>query len=118
MAEYFDRDGRRIFPHTEVSRAFQGRGLATILVADALRATREAGLRVVPACSMVADYIDKHPEFEDITDTGLTSTSSAGQCRVQPRQVVVDVDLRSGRVHGDRDRVADAVDAVDQTRNR
>ena len=69
LADYFDRDGRRTFPHTEVNREFQGRGLATILVADALRATREAGLRIVPACSMVADYIDKHPEFEDITDS-------------------------------------------------
>ncbi|MDP9165980.1 MAG: N-acetyltransferase [Actinomycetota bacterium] len=68
LAEYFDRDGRRTFPHTEVSPRFQGRGLATILVGDALHATREAGLRVVPACSMVADYVDKHPEFEDITD--------------------------------------------------
>lgn len=68
LADYFDRDGRRTFPHTEVSRAFQRRGLATILVAEALRATREAGLRVVPACSMVADYIDQHPEFADITD--------------------------------------------------
>jgi predicted GNAT family acetyltransferase len=68
LAEYFDRDGRRTFPHTEVDRSFQGRGLATALVAEALRATREAGLRIVPACSMVADFIDKHPEFEDITD--------------------------------------------------
>ena len=68
LAEYSDRDGRRTFPHTEVGREYQGRGLATILVAEALRATREAGLRVVPACSMVADYIDKHPEYDDITD--------------------------------------------------
>jgi predicted GNAT family acetyltransferase len=68
LADYVDRDGRRTFPHTEVGRAFQNRGLATILVAEALRATRAAGLRVVPACSMVADYIDKHPEFDDITD--------------------------------------------------
>ncbi len=68
LAEYVDRDGRRTFPHTEVDRAFQRRGLASILVAEALRATREAGLRVVPACSMVADYIDKHPEFADITE--------------------------------------------------
>ena len=30
--------------------------------------TRKAGLRIVPACSMVADYIDKHPEFADLTD--------------------------------------------------
>lgn len=69
LAEYVDRDGRRIFPHTEVNPAFRGRGLATTLVAEALRATREAGLRIVPECSMVADYIDKHPEYEAITDT-------------------------------------------------
>jgi hypothetical protein len=68
LADFVDRDGRRIFPHTEVNPAFRGRGLATILVAEALHATREAGLRIVPACSMVADYIDRHPEFADITD--------------------------------------------------
>ena len=68
LADFFDRDGRRTFPHTEVNPKFQGRGLASILVAEALRATREAGLRVVPECSMVADYIEKHPEFADITD--------------------------------------------------
>jgi hypothetical protein len=68
LADFQDRDGRRVFPHTEVQPSFQGRGLATILVAEALRATRQAGLRIVPTCSMVADYIDKHPEFADITD--------------------------------------------------
>jgi predicted GNAT family acetyltransferase len=68
LADYHDRDGRRTFPHTEVGRAFQGRGLATILVGEALNATRDAGLRIVPACSMVADYIDKHPEFADLAD--------------------------------------------------
>jgi predicted GNAT family acetyltransferase len=68
LAEFSDSDGRRTFPHTEVDPKFQGRGLATILVAEALKATRDAGLRVVPACSMVADYIDKHPEFADLTD--------------------------------------------------
>jgi len=25
---------------------------------------------LVPICSMVADYIDKHPEYADITDPG------------------------------------------------
>jgi predicted GNAT family acetyltransferase len=68
LADYSDHDGRRTFPHTEVGSAFQGRGLATILVGEALRATRAAGLRIVPACSMVADYIDKHPEFAELSD--------------------------------------------------
>lgn len=60
--------GKRIFPHTEVDREFQGRGLATILVAEALRVTRAEGLRIVPTCWMVAEYINKHPEYADITD--------------------------------------------------
>ena len=68
LADFHDLDGRRVFPHTEVQSSFEGRGLATILVAEALRATRDAGLRIVPSCSMVAGYIDKHPEFADITD--------------------------------------------------
>ena len=68
LADYHDREGRRVFPHTEVTPQYQGRGLATILVAEALRSTRAAGLRIVPICSMVADYIDKHAEYADIAD--------------------------------------------------
>ncbi|MEN4400171.1 GNAT family N-acetyltransferase [Mycolicibacterium senegalense] len=68
LADYHDRDGRRVFPHTEVQPQYRGRGLATILIAEALRSTRAAGLRIVPTCWMVAEYIDKHPEYADITD--------------------------------------------------
>src|SRR6476469_5294165 len=36
FTEYVDRDGQRVFPHTEVLDEFGGRGLATILVGEAL----------------------------------------------------------------------------------
>ncbi|MGD9622155.1 MAG: GNAT family N-acetyltransferase [Mycolicibacterium sp.] len=68
FAQFVDRDGQRIFSHTEVIVAFQGRGLATILVRHALEATRDAGLKVVPRCWMVAEFIDKNPEFADLLD--------------------------------------------------
>ena len=68
FTEYVDRDGRRIFPHTEVRDDFGGRGLATILVDEALRATRDAGLRIVAECPMVAAYVDKHAEFREVAD--------------------------------------------------
>lgn len=68
FAEFVDRDGRRIFPHTEVAPAFQGRGLATILVRQALETTRSTGLKIVPQCWMVAEFIDKNPEFADLLD--------------------------------------------------
>jgi predicted GNAT family acetyltransferase len=67
LAAVADRDNQRVFYHTEVER-FGGRGLATILVAEALAATRTDGKRVVPVCPMVAAFIKKHPEFNDITD--------------------------------------------------
>ena len=47
-AEFHDRPGARVFTHTEVDNAYEGRGLATILVAEALQETRDAGLRIVP----------------------------------------------------------------------
>ena len=68
FTEFLDRDGQRIFPHTEVDEKFEGRGLGTILVRQALEATRDAGLRIVPVCPMVAAFIDKNIEFGDITD--------------------------------------------------
>ena len=68
FTEYADRDGQRIFPHTEVADEFEGRGLATILVNEALQATRDAGLRIVAVCPLVAAFVKKHHEFDDVVD--------------------------------------------------
>lgn len=68
FTEIADRDDQRVFPHTEVDEAFQGRGLATILIGEALQQTRDAGMRIVPVCDMVAAYLDKHQEFADVVD--------------------------------------------------
>ena len=65
-AEVLDRGGRRVFTHTEVDKNYEGRGLATILIAQALRETRDAGLRIVPKCPMVIAYLQKHDEYQDI----------------------------------------------------
>lgn len=52
----------RIFFHTEVDEEFGGRGLGTVLVREAVDATREAGLLVVPICPMVHAYLDKNAQ--------------------------------------------------------
>jgi predicted GNAT family acetyltransferase len=67
LAAVADRDSKRVFYHTEVDEQFGGRGLANILVGEALAATRADGKRVVAVCPMVAAFIKKHPEFADIT---------------------------------------------------
>ena len=66
--EFIDRDTQRVFTHTEVDRNYEGRGLATILVAEALQETRDTGLRIVANCPMVANYVEKHDEFKDVVD--------------------------------------------------
>jgi hypothetical protein len=68
LAAVADRDNKRVFYHTEVDDQFEGRGLASILVGEALEATRADGKRVVAVCPMVDAFIKKHPEFSDITD--------------------------------------------------
>jgi len=68
FTEFIDHDGRRIFPHTVIDEEFGGRGLATILVREALDATRAAGLRIVPVCPMVVGFVEKNPEFTDAVD--------------------------------------------------
>ena len=67
-AEFLDRGGKRVFTHTEVDEDYEGRGLATILIGQALQQTRDAGLRIVPQCPMVAAYIKKHDEYSDIVE--------------------------------------------------
>jgi uncharacterized protein len=67
-ADFADRGDQRVFYHTVVDREFGGRGLATILLEEALDAARSSGKRIVPVCSMVETVLKKHPEFDDITD--------------------------------------------------
>ncbi len=62
FTEYLDRDGRRIFFHTVIEEQFGGQGLAGTVVEQAIAATREEGLTVVPVCSYVQRWLAKHPE--------------------------------------------------------
>jgi predicted GNAT family acetyltransferase len=68
IAAFADRGYRRVFVHTKVDDAFQGRSLATILVGEAVKSTRAEGLRIVAVCPMVAAFLHKHKEFDDIVD--------------------------------------------------
>lgn len=68
LVAFADRGNQRVFFHTEVDERFGGRGLATIVIDEALQATRADGKRVVATCPTVAAFIKKHPEFADITD--------------------------------------------------
>ena len=60
-----DADGDRVFFHTEVGQAFSGRGLAGLLVREALGDSTRRNLVVVPVCPLFAAHLDAHgDQFE------------------------------------------------------
>jgi predicted GNAT family acetyltransferase len=66
VAEYQVVGDRVVFPHTEVERELEGRGIASQLARRALDDARERGQKVVPACSFFRVYLRRHPEDADL----------------------------------------------------
>lgn len=66
VADYRVDDGTWVFSHTEIVPARRGRGHGAELVRGALDDVRKAGGRVVPQCWYVADFIEAHPDYQDM----------------------------------------------------
>jgi predicted GNAT family acetyltransferase len=66
FAQYRERDGVRVFTHTEVDDAFEGQGVGSTLVRELLEDVRRRGLPIRVACPFIKDYIEKHPEYADL----------------------------------------------------
>lgn len=62
-AEFVDSpevDGERIIFHTEVGEEFRGRGLAGLLVREALADSIRKNLTIVPLCPLFAAHLKRH----------------------------------------------------------
>ena len=57
FAAYVDRDGARVFTHTEVAPAYGGRGVGGAIARGALDGARAAGRSVVPQCPFIKGWI-------------------------------------------------------------
>ncbi|MFI8524586.1 GNAT family N-acetyltransferase [Promicromonospora sukumoe] len=55
-----DDGGDRVFFHTEVDEEYGGRGLAGILVREALADSIRKNIVVVPVCPLFAAHLEKH----------------------------------------------------------
>lgn len=49
--------------HTEVSPDLEGQGVGSTLVKAAFEEAERAGVKVIPSCSFVRGYVDRHPEY-------------------------------------------------------
>jgi uncharacterized protein len=54
------------FTHTEVPARARHRGIASRLIEGALADVRARGFKIVPRCWFVRDYLDAHPEDNDL----------------------------------------------------
>jgi uncharacterized protein len=66
FVQYRDDAGALDLVHTEVLPAFEGRGLAGRVAQFALDDARRQGRKVVPTCSYIARYIERHSELRDL----------------------------------------------------
>lgn len=67
-AAYYELADETItFTHTEVEDRFEGQGVGSALARGALDAVRaDGGLRVVPRCSFIKGWIDRHEDYQDL----------------------------------------------------
>lgn len=68
LIDYKVRDGRHWLVHTEVYEVFQGSGVGDVLVEWALDDLRSRSAVVVPTCPFVADWLRRHPDYQDLVD--------------------------------------------------
>ena len=63
---YQDQGDRIVYDHTIVPSELGGKGVGSALVKHALDYARSEGKKVIPTCSYVASYINKHAEYQDL----------------------------------------------------
>ncbi len=66
FADYERRGDELVLPHTVIDPRRRGQGLGAVLVAGVLEDVRRRGLRVIPTCWYVAQYLRHHPELADL----------------------------------------------------
>ena len=77
FAQYREVDGARVFTHTEVFDAYEGKGVGGALARGALDDVRARGGRLVAQCPFIAAYLDRHPAYADLIDHDLTARLTA-----------------------------------------
>ena len=66
IADYVIRGDIITFTHTLTPPQLRGRGIAARLIHGALEDVKTRGLKVVPACWFVGEYIQRNPQYRDL----------------------------------------------------
>jgi hypothetical protein len=64
-------DGKVLdYKSTYVPSELRGQNIATELVKVGLAYAREQGYKIIPSCSFVRAYMERHPEYDDLLAEG------------------------------------------------
>ena len=66
FVEYRLDADRAVLVHTEVPQALSGRGVGSAIARAVLDDARARGLRVVPECPFIADFMGRHPDYASL----------------------------------------------------
>ncbi len=64
--EYIRKENKLYLTHTIVPQEIGNRGVGTTLVRETLEEIEKRNLKIVPVCSFVISYIERHPEWEKL----------------------------------------------------
>lgn len=76
FAAYRRAPGRLVVTHTEVADRYEGQGVASTLVREALDEVRRRGWSVEPRCPFFRAWIDRHPDYADLVATSPPSPAA------------------------------------------
>jgi predicted GNAT family acetyltransferase len=65
-ASYYHSTDQVLLPHAEVRGELNGQGIGSMLARGALDDIRRQGLHAVPLCPFIVEYVDRHPEYQDL----------------------------------------------------
>jgi predicted GNAT family acetyltransferase len=65
-SDYRMHGGTMMLVHTEVPSLLEGRGIASALVKASFAYAADNGLDVLPICSYVRSWVQRHPEVEPL----------------------------------------------------
>lgn len=65
-ADYRVREGRVVFTHTEVDDAFEGQGVGSTLVREALDDVGAGERQVVIECPFIRSWIERHEDYQHL----------------------------------------------------
>lgn len=65
-AYHLIEEGVLALPHVEVEPAFEGKGVASVLMRESLDDIRKRGLKIVPICPFAQAFMERNPTYGDL----------------------------------------------------